>query len=81
MQTATEIQRQLRDGVLEVPELAAQLGKRIQRLDSSVHAFVSFSEVVSNSAIGSKDGLLSGLPITVKDQIHVASFPITSGLR
>ncbi len=73
---AVEIVAKLQSGELSAPQLFEHQQNRIQELNSQYNAFVHVAE---NPQQVKPDGLLHGLPISVKYQIHVAGMPCTSG--
>jgi len=63
----------LREGKISAPELAEEHIRRIERLNPVLNALVDFdADRVRAQARQSHEGLLSGLPVTVKSSIDVA---------
>lgn len=74
--SAVETVAKLQSGELNAEHLFKSQQDRIQKLNSQYNAF---AHVEANPQTAKLDGPLAGLPISVKDQIHVANMPCTSG--
>jgi len=67
-------------GVLSNPERKNQYSRRVREIDKDLGSFLSFNPEDSVSEEGA-GGVLSGLPLAVKDNIAVAGRPLTCGSR
>ncbi len=74
--SANAVIARLGNGELTAAQVFSHQQKRIKHLDSQYHAFIHSLETPENT---NPNNLLKGLPISVKDQIHVAGAPCTSG--
>ena len=74
--TATELLSKTAKNQLNFEAIASAQDSRIKAINPGINAFDS----LSNSINQGRDGLLRGLPISVKDQIHVADMPCNFGL-
>jgi aspartyl-tRNA(Asn)/glutamyl-tRNA(Gln) amidotransferase subunit A len=84
----TEISALLRAKALSSVELVEVFLKRIQRIDPSLHAYIT---VCAEEALrtarqadearisGTPNGLLHGIPIAIKDQMHMQGVRTTAG--
>jgi len=73
---AAEVLNKLASGELSAAEVADAIQGQIAKLNPGINAFDSLAADFS----ASKDGPLSGLPISIKDQIKVAGMPCNFGL-
>ena len=89
-ETVTDIAAALREGQLTSTALVERSLKRIRRLDGRFNAFVALDESGAAEAARQSDARLSkgaarsaleGVPISIKDSIHVAGLPSTWGSR
>ena len=85
--SATQWLEALRDGSISVRALIGMHLERRQRLAGRVNAVVSTNDALALAAasdaddpVADRDRLLHGLPITIKDGIHVAGWPSTGGV-
>lgn len=85
--TLVEAARRLADGTLQAVTLTEYFLNRIATLDPILHAFVHIAEksVMAQAAAADQErrngrdcGPLHGIPIAVKDVIHVAAMPTTA---
>ncbi|CCO46337.1 putative Amidase [Vibrio nigripulchritudo SOn1] len=76
--SATQACKQLRKQVATPQELKTQLLDEISRKDPKLRAFLFANNAVASSQ---SNTLLCGLPISVKDQFHVAGTPCSFGLE
>jgi len=67
-------------GVLSNPEQKSLYTRRVREIDKDLGSFLSFNPEDSVSEEGA-GGVLSGLPLAVKDNIAVARRPLTCGSR
>lgn len=74
--SATEIQSKLANAELSVSQVTDSIQQQIASANPSINAFDSLADNI----VESQDGLLKGLPISVKDQIKVAGMPCNFGL-
>ncbi len=85
--SATQWVEALRDGSISVRALVGMHLERRQRLAGRVNAIVSTNDPSALAAasdaddpVADRDRPLHGLPITIKDGIHVAGWPSTGGV-
>ena len=74
--SGVDIVAKLQSGELKAQQVFEQQQARIQDLNPEYNAFVHIAEQAQQT---NNNGMLHGLPISVKDQIHVAGMPCTSG--
>ena len=74
--SAVEVVEKLQSNEVDAQQLFKDQQARIQKLDSEFNAFVHVENTPQTTKL---DGPLAGLPISVKDQIHVEAMPCTSG--
>lgn len=74
--SAVEIVAKLQSGELSASQVFEHQHARIQTLNNQYNAFVHVAEKPQQANL---HGPLHGLPISVKDQIHVTDMPCTSG--
>ena len=84
----TELLALLRDGETSSTELVQAFLGRIRRLDTSLHAYITVcgdeamdaaSRADDARAAGMANGLLHGIPVAVKDQMHMEGVRTTAG--
>ncbi len=78
MDNATAIVAALKAGTTTQQDVLASLEKRRHNHEPSINAFIHICDTTETSSI---DTPLAGLPISVKDQIHVEGMPCTFGLK
>ncbi len=76
--SATQALELLRSGETTPAALTHALQERITRFNPTLNAFAHISAQEPETQL--PEGPLAGLPITVKDQIHVAGMPCSSGI-
>ncbi len=74
--SAVEVVTKLQSNEVDTQQLFKDQQARIQKLNSQFNAFVHVEQTPQATK---PNGRLAGLPISVKDQIHVAGMPCTSG--
>lgn len=78
----TELVRLLRRGVVTATEAVQAYASRIERLDPTLHAFITPTVTQALAqAEHPRPGRLSGVPLALKDIIDVGGFPTTAGSR
>lgn len=87
--TIQEIQQGLRQGDFSSVELTKHVFERLDKTEPQVHAFIEY-EALKSSALeaaqaadargyGEDAPLLNGVPLAIKDNIHVEGFKMTAG--
>lgn len=74
--SASEVQSKLASAELTIAEVIEAIRQQIDTINPSINAFDSLAENI----VARKDGVLKGLPISIKDQIKVAGMPCNFGL-
>ncbi len=89
-ESISELAAALRGGSLTAEALLDRSLERIRRLDPRLNSFVALDEAGARAAAKASDALLAagkprsaleGIPISIKDSIHVAGLPTTWGSR
>ncbi len=76
--SAEETVAQLRRGDINSEQILQKQLSKISEFNPDLNAFV---HVVESKESHNPSGLLHGLPVSIKDQIHVAGMPCTSGFE
>lgn len=88
--SALDIQTQFREGKLSAQEIVTSSLRRIEHLDPQVGAFLSLhpdrvmqkaKDLDAKRAAGHSLGLLAGVPIAIKDNIHMAGTITSCGSK
>ncbi len=89
-ESISELAAALRGGSLTAEALLDRSLERIRQLDPRLNSFVALDEAGARAAAKASDALLAagkprsaleGIPISIKDSIHVAGLPTTWGSR
>lgn len=83
------LRRALDSGVLSCEELTAWYLERIEAYNGTYNCFITLCDNALEEArkrdaalaAGTAEGALFGIPVVVKDNIHVAGYPTTNGHR